>query len=165
MFTLAISCLIKSNLTWFMDLTFQVSMQYCSLQPWTLLSSPDPSTMERHFHFSPDASLFLELLVIALHSSPVNYLNTFWPEVGGWGGVTHLCFISFCLSILSMGFSRQGYWIGLPFSPPVDCILSELFTMTRASWVVLHGLAHSFIELCKPLHHNKAVIYEGEYSS
>ena len=31
MFTLAISCLTTSNLPWLMDLTFQVSMQYCSL--------------------------------------------------------------------------------------------------------------------------------------
>ena len=31
MFTLAISCLITSNLPWFMELTFQVPIQYCSL--------------------------------------------------------------------------------------------------------------------------------------
>ena len=37
MFTLAISCLTTSNLPQFMDLTFQVPMQYCSLQHWTLL--------------------------------------------------------------------------------------------------------------------------------
>ena len=36
-FTLAISCLTTSNLPWFMDQTFQVPMQYCSLQHWTLL--------------------------------------------------------------------------------------------------------------------------------
>ena len=40
MFTLAISCLTTSNLPWFMDLTFQVPMQYCSLQHRTLLPSP-----------------------------------------------------------------------------------------------------------------------------
>ena len=44
MFTLAISCLTTSNLPWFMDLTFQVPMQYCSLQHWTLLLSPVTST-------------------------------------------------------------------------------------------------------------------------
>ena len=32
MFILAISCLTVSNLPWLMDLTFQVPMQYCSLQ-------------------------------------------------------------------------------------------------------------------------------------
>ena len=39
MFTLAISCLTTSNLPWFMDLTFQVPMQY-SLQNQTLFPSP-----------------------------------------------------------------------------------------------------------------------------
>ena len=43
-FTLAISCLTTSNLPWFMDLTFQVPMQYCSLQHHTLLLSPVTST-------------------------------------------------------------------------------------------------------------------------
>ena len=42
MFTLAISCLTTSNLPWFMNLTFQVPMQYCSLQHRTLLLSPYP---------------------------------------------------------------------------------------------------------------------------
>ena len=63
--------------------------------------------------------------------------------------------------ILFMGYSWQEYWGGLPFSPPVDCVLSELFTMTRPSWVALHSMAHNFIELCKHLHHNKAMIHEG----
>ena len=36
---------------------------------------------------------------------------------------------------LFMGFSRQEYWSGLPFSSPVDHILSDLSTMTRPSWV------------------------------
>ena len=44
-----------------------------------------------------------------------------------------------------MGFSRQEYWSGLPFPSPVGHILSEL--STRLSWVALHGMAHSFIEL------------------
>ena len=33
--------------------------------------------------------------------------------------------LSFCLFILFMGFSRQEYWSGLPFSSPVDHILSR----------------------------------------
>ena len=41
-------------------------------------------------------------------------------------------------------------------------ILSEFSTMTCLSWVALHGMAHSFIELCKPLCHDKAVIHEGD---
>ena len=60
-----------------------------------------------------------------------------------------------------MRFSRQEHWSGLPFPPPVDHVLSELSTMTRPSWVVLHRMAQSFIELHKPLH-LKAVIGEGD---
>ena len=37
--------LTKSNLPWFMDLTFPVPMQYCSLQHWTLLPPPDTSIL------------------------------------------------------------------------------------------------------------------------
>ena len=43
-------------------------MKYCSLQLWILLSPPDTSTTEHHFHFGPAASFFLELLAIALRS-------------------------------------------------------------------------------------------------
>ena len=60
-----------------------------------------------------------------------------------------------------MGFSQQEHWSDLPFSPSVDHILSELFTTIHPSRVALHGMAHSFIKLCKPFCHNKAVIHEG----
>ena len=50
MFTLAISCLITSNLPWFMNLTFQVPMQYCSLQHQTLLPSPVTCTTGHCFY-------------------------------------------------------------------------------------------------------------------
>ena len=61
--------------------------------------------------------------------------------------------LSFCLFILFKGFSRQGYWSDLPFPSPVDLILSELSTITRPSWVALHGMALSFIELDKAVVH------------
>ena len=70
MFTLAISCLITSNLPSFVDLTFQVPMKFCSLQHRTLLSPPDTSTTGRCFHFGSASSFLLELF---LHSSPVVY--------------------------------------------------------------------------------------------
>ena len=46
-----------------------------------------------------------------------------------------------------MEFLEQKYCSGLPLPPPVDHILSELSTITCLSWVALHGMAHSFIEL------------------
>ncbi|KAF7252130.1 Methylthioribulose-1-phosphate dehydratase [Varanus komodoensis] len=49
----------------------------------------------------------------------------------------------------------------LLISSPVDHILSEPSAVTCLSWVALHGIAHSFIELHKPLRLDKAVIHEG----
>jgi len=69
MFTLAISCLITSNLCWVTDITFQIPMQYCSLYHWPLLP-PDTSTTGHYFCFGSASSFFLELF---LCSSPVAY--------------------------------------------------------------------------------------------
>ena len=63
-FTLAISCLTTSNLPWFMDLTFQVPLQYCSLQHQTLLLSPVTSTTGYCFCFGSIPSFFLELFLL-----------------------------------------------------------------------------------------------------
>ena len=44
----------------------------------------------------------------------------------------------------------------------MDHILSELSAMSHPSWVALYNMAYSFIKLCKPLLHDKAVIHEGD---
>ena len=67
-------------------------------------------------------------------------------------------FLSFYIVHEVLTASIRG---GLPFPPPVDHILSELSTMTHPSWVALHGMAHSSIELYKPLCQDKTVICEG----
>ena len=143
-FTLAIACLTKSYLTWFIELTFQIPMQYCSLQCWTLLPSPDTTTVECCFGFGLASSFLLELV---LHSFPVAY----WAPTDL--GSSSFSVISFCLFISFTGFSRQEYWSGLPFPTPVDCILSGLSTTIHLSWVALHGMAHSFIELHRAVIH------------
>ena len=143
-FSLVISCLTTSNLPWFMDLTFQVPMQYCSLQHRTLLPSPVTSTTGCCFCFGSVSSFFLELF---LHWSPVAY----WAPTHL--GSSSFSVISFCLFTLFMGFSRQEYWSGLPFPSPGDQALSELSTVFCPSWVALHGMAHSFIELDKAVVH------------
>ena len=140
MFTLAISCSTTSNLLWFMDLTFQVPMQYCSLQHWTLLPSPVTSTTECCFCFGSVSSFALDLF---LHWS----LEAYWVPTDL--GSSSFSVLSFCLFMLFMGFSRQEHWSGLPFPSPVGHILSELSSTTRSSWVTLHGMTHSFIELDK----------------
>ena len=144
-FTLATSCLTTSNLPLFMDLISQDPMQQSSLQHRTLLPSPVPSTALFCFCFGSIPSFFLELF---LYCSPVAY----WAPNDL--GSSSFGILSFCLFILFMGFSRQEYWSGLPFPSPVDHALSDLSTtQTHRSWVSLHGMAHSFIELDKAVAH------------
>ena len=141
MFTLAISCLTTSSLPWFMYLTFQVPMQYCSLQHWTLLLSPVSSTMGCCF------LLWLHPFILCGVISPLissSILGTYRP-----GDFMFQCPI-FLHFILLMRFSRQEYWSGLPFPSPVDLILSELSTMTHLFWVA-HMARLSFTELDKAL--------------
>ena len=106
---------VAKSWTWmsdfYMDLTFQISMQCCSLQHWTLLPSPVTSTTGYCFYFGSVSSFFLELF---LYSSPVAY----WAPTDL--GSSSFSVLSFCLFILFMGFSRQEYWSGLPFPSPVD---------------------------------------------
>ena len=137
-FTLGI-CLTTSNLPWFMDLTFQVPIQYCCLQHQTLLLSPVTSTTGYCFYFGSIPSFFLGLF---LYWSPVAY----WAPTDL--GSSSFSILSFCFFILFMRFSRQEYWSGLPFPSPVDHILSDLSTMTRPSWVAPRAWL-IFIELDK----------------
>ena len=126
MFTLVISCLTTSNLPWFMDLTFQVPVQYCSLQHQILLLSSVSFTPGCCFSFGSIPSFFLELF---LYWSPVAY----WAPTDL--GSSSFSVLSFCLFILFMGFSGEEYWSGLLFPSPVDHILSDLSTMSHPFWV------------------------------
>ena len=127
-----------------MDVAFQVSMQYCSLQHWNLLPSPVTSTSGRCFCFGSISSFFPELF---LYSSTVAFLAP--TDLGS----SSFSVLSFCLFILFMWFSRQECWSGLPFPSPVDHVLLELSTMTRPSWVALHSMGHNFTELDKAVVH------------
>ena len=140
MFTLAISYLTTSSLPWFMDLTSQVFMQCYSLRHRTLLLSPVPSTTRYCFCFDSISSFFLELF---LHCSPVAYLAP--TDLGS----SSFSVLSFSFFKCSWGSQGKNIWSGLPFPSPVDHVFSELSTMTVPSWVALHGMTHSFIELDK----------------
>ena len=144
------ACQASLSLTLSQSLLSLCNIVLCSIR----LSPPDTFTTECHFCVGPATSFFLELLVIALHSFPVAY----WTPTNLGGSSSGV--IYFCLFILFLGFSWQEYWSGLPFPCPVDHVLSELFAMTCPSWAALHGIAHSFTELRKPLCHNMAVICE-----
>ena len=58
------------------EFTFQVAMQYCSLQHWTSLLSPVTS-ITGSFYFGSISSFFLEFF---LHWCSVAYSATYWPE-------------------------------------------------------------------------------------
>ena len=92
----------------------------------------------------------MELLVIAHCSFPV----AFQP-----GGLISAAYL-FAFLDGSCG-SQKEHWSASPFPPPVDYILLGLSIMTHPTWVALHDMAHSFIELHKPLHHDKVEVHEG----
>ena len=133
-----------SNLPWFLDLTLQVLMQHSSLQHQTLLPSPVTPTTGCCFCFVSVSSFLVELF---FHYSPVAY----WAPTDL--GISSFSVLSFCLFILFMGFSKKEYWSGLLFPSPVDHVMSELSTITHLSWLLLHGIVHSFIELDKAVVH------------
>ena len=134
MFTFAISCLTTSNLPRFMDLAFQVLIQY-SLKHQALSSPSDTSTTGHCFCFGLVSSFFLELF---LCSSLVAY----WAPTNLEGSSSSV--ISFCFFILFMGFSRQN---------------TEVVCHSFLQWIMccqnsppsvlggLHGMAHNFTEL------------------
>ena len=157
MLNLAISGLTTSNLPWFKDLTFQVLIQYCSWQHRILLSPLETFTIECHFSFGPAASFYLKLSIIALHFYPVAYWTPSNLE-GSSSGV-----IPFCPSYCSWGSCGKNIGVVCHF-------LLQWTTFVRTLHYDLSvlgspaGLAHSFIELCKPLLHDKVVIHEGVFS-
>ena len=111
-FTLAISSFTISNLPWFMGLTFQVPMQYCSYSIGPCFYHQLHPQLGLVFALAPSLqSFFLELF---LHWSPVAY----WAPTDL--GSPSFSVLSFCLFILFLGFSRQEYWSGLPFPSPVN---------------------------------------------
>ena len=99
MFFLAISCLTMSNLSWFMDLIFQVPMQYCSLQYQTLLPWLVTSTTGHCFF------LCLCLFILSGAISPLFSSSIFGTY---WLGATSFSVISFCLFILSWGSQAKN---------------------------------------------------------
>ena len=122
-------------------------MQYYSLQHQTLLAPPDISTTEHHFHFGP-ASFILSGAISPLFLSSI--LDTYWPGVGF--GLIFQCHIFLPFHTVH-GVLKARILKCLPFPSPVDHVWSELSTMNRLSWVALHGVAHSFIELHKAVIH------------
>ena len=101
--------------------------------------------------FGPAASFIQGLLVILLHSSQDLGDSSF--------GVIY--FDSYCGSWGSHG--KYTGWFAIPSSSGSHFFFFFVRTLCYDPSVLgnLPGMAYSFTELCKPIHHNKAVIHEG----
>ena len=114
-----------------------------------LFTSSDFTSIINHIHhwvlscFVFISSFFLKLF---LHWSPVAY----WAPMTWEFIFQHPIFLPFH-TVHGILKARILKWFAIP--SPVDHILSELSTMTRPSWVILHSVAHSFIELDKAVVH------------
>ena len=135
MLTHAISCLTTSNLPWFMDLTFQVPMQYSSLKHQTLLPSPATSTTGCCFCFGPSSSFFLELL---LHWSPAAYCAP--TDLGSWS----LSVLSFCLFILFKAGILK--WLAFPFSIGPHFVRNLHYYLSILGGPTHHGLQFHWVK-------------------
>ena len=93
----------------------------------------------------------LQLSIISALAPPLHFseaiylLSSSILDTYGPGG------LSFWYHIFLLFHPVQGFpearmkWFAIPFSS--GHVLSKLSTMTRPSWVALHGMAHSFTEL------------------
>ena len=115
-----------------------------------LFTASDFTSITSHIRNWALFLLCLCLFVLSGAISPLFFSHNWAPTNLGSSSFS---VISFCLFMLFMGFWRQEYLSGLPFSSPVDHVLPELSTMTRLFWVDLHGMAQSFIELDKAVIH------------
>ena len=153
-----------------LPLSPRVCSNSCPLSRWcylTISSSASPFSFclqsfpaSGSFPVSPLFTIGGQVFSLRIGPSGEQSGLIYW-HLPTWGG-SSFSVVSFCFFTLFMGFLKQKYWSGLPSPSPVDHVLSELFTMTPPSWAALHGVTHSFIELCKPVHYNKVMIQEGE---
>ena len=149
-FTLAISCLTTSNLPWFMDLTFQVPMQYCYLQHRILLLSSVTSTAGYCFCFGSIPSFFLDLF---LHWSPVAYWSptnlgsssfsilSFYLPYCSWGSKARI------LKCWSVWFSTTSLFTHYFCTWFYDCHDWKLFLMIQVHCIIQYK--YMTVYLCK----------------
>ena len=110
-FTLTISCLTRSNLSWFMDLRCQIPMQYCSL-------ALDFTFITRHIHNCVSFPLWPSHFILCGAISncppvfPSGILDTFQPE-----GLIFWCHIFLPFhTVHGILETRILEWFAIPFS-------------------------------------------------
>ena len=125
-----------------MDLTFQVTMQYCSFQHQTLLSPLDTAPAGCCFHFGSASSSLLELF---LHSSP----GAHWAPTN----LGSSCLMSYLFAFSYCSWGSQGKNAGVVCHSLLQWTFVRTLHISCPSWVTLHSMAHSFIELGKVVVH------------
>ena len=118
-FTLSMSCLTTSDLPWFMDLTFQVPMQYCSFTPSNFTS------ITSHIHTWVLFLLWFRLFILSGVISPLissSILGTYWP-----GEFIFQCPIFLPLhTVHGVLKARILKWFAIPFSSG-PCFVRTLY--------------------------------------
>ena len=139
--------MITYILLWFMNLTFQVPMQYCSLQHRTLLPSPVTFTTGCCFLFGSVSSFYLELFLhwSVAYWAPTNLGSSSLDKTQK---VSYCFAFSCCHGVLK---ARILKWFAIPFSSGPRVV--RTLRHTRPSWVALQGMAYSYIELDKAVAH------------
>ena len=115
-----------------------------------LFTTSDFASITSHIHNWVLFSLWLHLFILSGVISPLIsscVLGTYRP-----GEFIFQCpiFLPFP-TIHGVLKVRILKWFACP--SPVDHVFSELYTMTHPSWVALHSMAHSFLELDKTVVH------------
>ena len=109
LFTLAISCLTTSNLPWFIDLIFQVSIWYCSLQLGLNAFTTRCIHSWASFPFWLRLFILSGAIFLAFASS---ILDTYWS-----GGLIFKCHIFLPFHTVHVFLkARMLKWFDVPFS-------------------------------------------------
>ena len=134
-----------------MDLTFQIPMQYGPLQCQTYFHHQTYSQLSI-FQLCSSNFIIYGAIRIALCFSPVTFWTTFSL------GCLSVSILLHFYTVLGIFVARILEWFAIPASSGSH-FFPKFSTMTSPSWLALHGIAQSFIELCTTLCHEKAVIH------
>ena len=105
---------------------------------------------------SMHACMSMESVMLSNHllpSSPFAFTASIFPP-----SICHAYLFAFSYSPWG-SLSKIPGWVAISFSSGLCCVRTLYYS--SLSWVALHGMAHSFIELCKLFHHDKVDSWWG----
>ena len=132
MFTLTISCLTTSTVLWFMDLTFQVPLQYCSLQHQTLTS------ITNHIHNSALFLLSFHLFILSAVMPPLFSSSILGTYDLGSSSFSVLSFLPFH-PVHGLLKARIMKWFAIPFSSGPHFVITLHHDLSVLGGSTQHG--------------------------